>query len=42
MTKRTDAYFRDVPMKPYDLLAEGLIVLLVVAVIAVVLAAVFS
>ena len=42
MSKRTDAYFRNVPMKPYDLLAEGLIVLLVVAVIAVVLAAVFG
>jgi hypothetical protein len=42
MTKRTDAYFRNVPMKPYDLLAEGLIVLLVVAVIAVVLASVFG
>jgi hypothetical protein len=42
MSKRTDAYFRNVAMKPYDLLAEGLIVLLVVAVIVVVLAAVFS
>jgi len=42
MTKRTDAYFRNVPMKPYDLLAEGLIVLLGVAVVVVVLAAVFS
>ena len=42
MTKRTDAYFRNVPMKPYDLLAEGLIVLLVVVVAVVVLASVFS
>jgi len=42
MTKRTEAYFRNVPMKPYDLLAEGLIVLLVVAVVVVVLAAVLS
>jgi hypothetical protein len=42
MSKRTDAYFRNVPMKPYDLLREGLIVLLVVAVAVIVLAAVFS
>jgi len=42
MSKRTDAYFRNVPMKPYDLLREGLIVLVVVTVVVVVLAAVFS
>jgi len=42
MSKRTDAYFRNVPMKPYDLLREGLIVLLVVTVMVVVLAAVLS
>jgi hypothetical protein len=42
MTKRTDAYFQNVPMKPYDLLAEGLIVLVVVGAVVVVLAAVFS
>jgi hypothetical protein len=42
MSKRTDAYFQNVPMKPYDLLAEGLVVLLVVAIVVVVLAAVFS
>lgn len=42
MGKRTDAHFRNVPMKPYDLLREGLIVFLVVAVAVIVLAAVFS
>ncbi len=42
MTKRTDAYFRNVPTKPYDLLTEGLVVLLVVVVAVVVLASVFS
>ena len=42
MSKRTEAYFRGVPMKPYDLLKEGLIVFLVVAVVVVVVAAVRS
>ncbi len=42
MSKRTDAYFRAIPMKPYDLLREGLIVLVFAIVVVVVLAAVFS
>jgi hypothetical protein len=42
MSKRTDDYLRGVPMKPYDLLREGLIVLGMVAAIIVVLAIIFS
>jgi hypothetical protein len=42
MSKRTEAYFQNVPMKPYDLVREGLVVLLVVAVVVVVVAAVLS
>jgi hypothetical protein len=42
MSKRTDAYFRGIPMKPYDLLREGLIVFLIVAVVVVVVSAVLS
>jgi hypothetical protein len=42
VSKRTDAYFRNVPLKPYDLLREGLIVFVVIVVVIVVLAAVFS
>ena len=42
MSKRTEAYFRNVPMKPYDLLREGLIVLLVVAAVVIVVAAILG
>jgi hypothetical protein len=42
MSKRTDAYFRGIPMKPYDLLREGLIVFVIVAVVVVVVSAVLS
>lgn len=42
MSRRTDSYFRGVPMKPYDLLKEGLIVLAVIAIVVVVLAVVFG
>jgi hypothetical protein len=42
MSKRTEAYFQNVPKKPYDLLREGLIVFLVVAVVVVVVAAILS
>jgi hypothetical protein len=42
MSKRTDDYLRGVPMKPYDLLREGLIVLGIVATIVIMLAAIFS
>jgi hypothetical protein len=42
MSKRTEDYLRGVPMKPYDLLREGLIVLGMVATIIVVLAIIFS
>jgi len=41
MSKRTEEYFKNVPMKSYDLLREGLIVLALATVIVVVLAAVF-
>jgi hypothetical protein len=41
MSKRTEEYFKNVPMKPYDLLREGLIVFVLAAVIIVILAAVF-
>ncbi|MGD0115329.1 MAG: hypothetical protein ABSC13_04925 [Dehalococcoidia bacterium] len=41
MSKRTEEYFKNVPMKPYDLLREGLIVLALVMVIVVILAAIF-
>jgi hypothetical protein len=42
MSKRTEAYFRDVPMKPYDLLREGIVVAIVVTAVVVVLAIIFS
>jgi hypothetical protein len=42
MSKITEAYFRGVPTKPYDLLREGLIMLTLAVVAVVVLAAVFS
>ena len=42
MSKRTEAYLQNVPMKPYDLVREGLIVLVIVAVVVVVVAAVLS
>jgi hypothetical protein len=42
MSKRTEAYFRNVPLKPYDLLREGLIVFVIVAVVVVVVSAVLS
>jgi len=42
MSKRTDAYFRGIATKPYDLLREGLIVFLIVAVVVVVVSAVLS
>ncbi|GBE15515.1 MAG TPA: hypothetical protein ENH32_04045 [Proteobacteria bacterium] len=42
MSRKSEAYFRDVPMKPYDLLREGLVVFLFLAGIIFVLAAVFG
>jgi hypothetical protein len=42
MSKRTDEYLRGVPMKPYDLLREGLIVLGIIGAIVVVLAVIFG
>jgi hypothetical protein len=42
MSKRTDDYLRGVPMKPYDLLREGLIVLGIVGIIVVGLAVIFG
>ncbi len=41
MSKRTEEYFKNVPMKPYDLLREGLIELALATVIVVILAAIF-
>ncbi|MGO8692485.1 MAG: hypothetical protein ACLQMF_02330 [Rectinemataceae bacterium] len=42
MSERSDEYLRDVPMKPYDLVREGLIALGFVAALVVVLAIVFN
>ncbi|MGA2284666.1 MAG: hypothetical protein ABSG55_00150 [Dehalococcoidia bacterium] len=42
MSKRSEAYFRGVPTKPYDIVREGLIVLALAIVAVVILAAVFS
>ena len=42
MNKKTEEYLRGIPMKPYDLLKEGLIVLAVIAGIVLTLAIVFS
>ncbi len=41
MSRRTEDYLKNVPMKPYDLLREGLIVLVLATVVVVILAAVF-
>ena len=42
MSQRSDINLRDIPLKPYDLLREGLVVFGVVALVVVVLAIVFS
>jgi hypothetical protein len=42
MSKRSDEYLRGVPMKPYDLLREGLIALGIVAALIIVLAVIFK
>jgi hypothetical protein len=42
MSKISDPYMEGVPQKPYDLLREGTFVLIIVAVVVVILAAVFS
>lgn len=42
MSKKSEATLRGIPMRPYDLLREGLIVLTILAVIVVVLAVVFG
>ena len=42
MTKRSEEYIKGIPMKPYDLLKEGLIFLGVIVVLVVVLAAVMG
>ena len=42
MNKRASAYLRNIPSKPYDLIREGLIVLGVILLIAIVLAAVLG
>ncbi len=42
MSKRSDEYMRGVPMKPYDLLREGVMALGAVAVIVIVLAIIFG
>jgi hypothetical protein len=42
MSKKTNAYLRHVPMKPYDLIREGLVVLGVVVLVVLILAIVFG
>ncbi len=42
MSRRSDEYMRGVPMKPYDLIREGLIALGLVAALVIVLAVIFS
>ncbi|MGC8545884.1 MAG: hypothetical protein ACP5NR_08090 [Athalassotoga sp.] len=42
MSRKTDEYFKDVPMKSYDLIKEGLIVFGVVSALIIVLAIIFS
>ncbi|MGD0765714.1 MAG: hypothetical protein ABR978_05350 [Dehalococcoidia bacterium] len=42
MSKRTEEYLKNVPMKPYDVLREGLVVLALATVVVVVLAAIFK
>jgi hypothetical protein len=42
MSERTDRYFEGIPMKSYDLLREGLIVFVVIAVLVLVFAIIFS
>jgi hypothetical protein len=42
VNKQSQAYLRDIPMKPYDLLKEGLVVLLVISGVVLVLAILFS
>ena len=42
MSRRSDEYMRGVPMKPYDLIREGLIALGIVAALVIVLAIIFS
>lgn len=42
MNRQSQEYLRDIPMKPYDLLKEGLIVLAIIAGIILVLAIVFG
>jgi hypothetical protein len=42
MSKRQDEYMRGVPMKPYDLVREGLIALGIIAVLVVALALIFK
>jgi hypothetical protein len=42
MSQRTDEYFRGVPLKPYDLLREGLTVFVIIALIVIALAGIFS
>lgn len=42
MSRLSDAYLRDIPMKPYDLLREGLVAFFLVAVVIVALSAFFG
>ncbi|MGD8584178.1 MAG: hypothetical protein PVJ75_02405 [Chloroflexota bacterium] len=42
MNKRSATYLQGIPMKPYDMIREGLIVLVVVVLLAILLAAIFS
>ena len=42
MSRRSEAYLRDVPMKPYDLLREGFVVLFLLAIVITALAIFFG
>jgi len=42
MSKKTDQYFKGIPMKPYDLIKEGLIVFVAITILVFILAIIFS
>ena len=42
MSKQSETNLRGIPMRPYDMLREGLIVLGFIAILAILLAAIFN
>ncbi len=42
MSRRSEAYFHGIPMRPYDLIREGLIVFGVITILVIIFAAIFS